>query len=29
VVLLLDPRNEAALSGMHRIKPTQFPELHP
>jgi len=29
VVLLLDPRNEAALSGMHRIKPTEFPELHP
>jgi protein O-mannosyl-transferase len=29
VVLLLDPRNQAALSGMHRIKPTEFPELHP
>ena len=29
VVLLLDPRNEAALSGMHRIKPTEFPQLHP
>jgi Tfp pilus assembly protein PilF len=29
VVLLLDPRNEAALSGMHRIKPAEFPDIRP
>jgi tetratricopeptide (TPR) repeat protein len=26
VVLLLDPRNEVALAGMHEIKPAEFPK---
>jgi protein O-mannosyl-transferase len=29
VVLLLDPSNQTALSGMRRIKPTEVPEFHP
>jgi len=29
VVLLLDPRNEIALTGMRQIKPTEFPPVHP